>query len=290
VFDYAEFTTRNLGFVTDDEQKLLRKSCVLVVGVGGMGGTALQCLVRSGIGNFIIADRDTFEISNLNRQIFCDLDVLGKAKVEVARDKILKINPELNVQVLDENWLLNRDQLVQKADLIINGCDDPQASILLMRSAQRFGKTVIDAYASTLPSVYVVRPEDPRPEIFFGFKSVGVPDENLSPELLKDCGFLESLYVLTQSNTFSHVILKYAQEMLTGQRKRISMAPMVWMTGIFMAYEAIKALLKQPSPVTYRGVFMNPYTMQMEWPRSPLVAWLRRILIQRKLHQLMEGN
>jgi len=290
MFSYEEFTTRNLGFVSETEQLRLKNARVLIIGVGGMGGVALQCLVRAGVGKFIVADRDSFELSNLNRQIFSDMDCLGQLKVEVAKQKILKINPTLEVQTFDENWLNQRDLLVQQADLVINGCDDPKASILLMRSAQKWGKTVIDAYASTLPSVYVVKPADPRPESFFGFPSQGVDDHALTDALLADCGFLESLYVLTHSNTIHHVHMQYAQEMLSGKRKRISMAPMVWMTGVLMAYESIKVLLAHPTKLTYRGVFLNPYTMQMEWPKSRFMAWIRRIAIKQKLLQLRKGN
>jgi hypothetical protein len=79
VFSYAEFTTRNIGFVTPEEQGLLRAASILVVGVGGMGGAA-QALARTGVGRLAIADIDIFEVSNFNRQVFADLDLGGAAR------------------------------------------------------------------------------------------------------------------------------------------------------------------------------------------------------------------
>jgi molybdopterin/thiamine biosynthesis adenylyltransferase len=92
-FDYAEFTTRNIGFVSAAEQEKLRQSCVFVCGTGGMGGAALMGLARAGIGRLIVADIDTFEISNLNRQLFAFTDTVGRPKAEAAADAVRRINP-----------------------------------------------------------------------------------------------------------------------------------------------------------------------------------------------------
>jgi len=76
MFDYAEFTTRNIGFVSQAEQDTLRGATVFVCGTGGMGGACILGLVRAGIGKLIIADLDAFEVSNLNRQVFCFLNTV----------------------------------------------------------------------------------------------------------------------------------------------------------------------------------------------------------------------
>jgi tRNA A37 threonylcarbamoyladenosine dehydratase len=62
-FAYATFTTRNIGFVSAREQQRLREAPIFVCGVGDMGGAAFMALVRAGIGHFVIADIDCFEIS-----------------------------------------------------------------------------------------------------------------------------------------------------------------------------------------------------------------------------------
>ena len=93
-FSYDELVTRNAGFVTEAEQKLLRSGRVFVCGVGGMGGAAIQSLVRAGVGHFALADMDTFEVSNLNRQLFATLDTVGQPKVAATVEAIARINPD----------------------------------------------------------------------------------------------------------------------------------------------------------------------------------------------------
>lgn len=285
-FNYAEFIDRNLGFVSEKEQEILRHSHIFIPGVGGMGGTALACLARSGIEHFIISDEDTFEVSNLNRQIFSFIDQIDRVKAEVAKETLLRINPEIQVEIRSSKWIDQLDEILPKVDLVINGCDDTKATLMLMRKAQEHRKTVIDAFACTLPNVYVVRPEKPRPEQVMGFPTVIKQISQITEADWAACRAAETEYVLVHSSTGRHVVLKYAAEMISGKRKRISQAPMVWMTGILMAYEAIRLILKQPQMVDERGVFLNPWNLRYEKPLSPWVAWLKRRFVQRFLKGL----
>lgn len=279
-FSYAEFTTRNLGFVTADEQETLRRARVFIPGTGGMGGTAVAVLARSGVENFIISDPDVFEVSNLNRQIFSSVDRLGKSKAESAKESLLQINPQIKVEILSREWTDKLDTLLPKVDLVINGCDDAVATVRLMRKAKEHGKTVIDAFASTLPSVYVVRPTDKRPEELFSYPSVGLSESELTPEIAKGCARREIEYVLANSTTLKHVVMDIAKEMISGKRSRISQAPMVWMTGLLMSYEAMKVLLNKPALVGPKGIFLNPWTFKYErparWPFGAIKTWLIR--------------
>src|SRR5690606_13841021 len=75
---YSEMTTRNIGFISEAEQARLKGGAVFVAGVGGMGGAAVQMLVRAGVGKIAIADLDTFEVSNLNRQLFAFTDTVDR--------------------------------------------------------------------------------------------------------------------------------------------------------------------------------------------------------------------
>lgn len=285
-FDYGAFTSRNIGFVTEAEQIRLRGAKVLVIGVGGMGGTALACLARSGIEHFLITDIDTFEVSNLNRQIFSRMSVIGEAKVEVAKRDILEVNPQIKCDIIEGDWRLKLDELLPQVDVVVNGCDDVRATIRLMREAKKHGRTVIDAFASTLPSVYVIQPKSPRPEKFLGFNTENLEPENLSDDQVRNCAGCETQYVLTNSSTAFHVVMSAAAEMVTGKRKRISFAPMVWMTGTLMAYETIKVILKDKSVVAYKGVFYNPYRQRVEKPLWPVIAFFKGILVRAFLKRI----
>src|ERR1700753_26103 len=103
-FDYYCFTGRNIGFIDEREQQLLREARVFVCGVGGMGGAAFMALVRAGVGRFVIADIDRFEVSNLNRQVFAFIDKVGDEKAAVAAEAAMRINPSLELEVLGTDW------------------------------------------------------------------------------------------------------------------------------------------------------------------------------------------
>ena len=94
---YLDRTIKMLG---EDKINSLKNKRVLVAGLGGVGGTALEALARSGINNFVIVDFDNVDESNLNRQILYLYDDIGLEKVGVAKKRMLDINPNLNIEVL----------------------------------------------------------------------------------------------------------------------------------------------------------------------------------------------
>lgn len=78
---------------------LLTESTVLVLGIGGVGGHACESLARSGIGNLIIVDKSLVDLSNINRQIIALTSSVGRVKVEVMKERLLEINPDLNITI-----------------------------------------------------------------------------------------------------------------------------------------------------------------------------------------------
>jgi hypothetical protein len=288
-FSYDTFTSRNLGFVSAAEQARLRDATVLVTGVGGMGGAAVMCLVRAGVGRVMLADIDTFELSNLNRQMVATVETVGQDKAEATVRAILAVNPECEVRNLGAGWLGSLDEVLPRVDVAINGCDDARATVTLMRRAKVHGRTVIDAFASPLPNVYVVGPTDPRPEETFGYPTVGVPDGELEAGMGPGCLAKELEWVMVHSSSAEHVELDLAAELMAGRRKRFSFAPMVWSTGCLMAYEAVRVILGKPGGPGPRGIFINPWTHRIERPRSWLVAMVRRWGVRRFMKRLATG-
>ena len=142
-FDYAEMNHAQSRLRDRAEQAKLRDSQVFIPGVGGMGGAAFMALVRAGIGRFVIADIDTFEVSNLNRQLFATLPMVGRPKAEVARDTALTINPEVQIEVLGREWTEDLDRLLAASHVAVNGMDDSGAGVHLYRRAKAHGRTVI---------------------------------------------------------------------------------------------------------------------------------------------------
>lgn len=288
-FSYDEFVTRNIGFVTAAEQERLRAARILVCGAGGMGGACLQALVRAGVGGLGVADIDVFELSNLNRQVFADLDTVGREKAQATADRLRRINPEAAIEIFGADWVGRLDELLPRYPIVVNGMDDVRAGVALYRKARVHRATVIDAYTSPLPSVVVVRPGDPRPEERLGFPSPGQAPEALTEEGRAACAAREIEYVLVHSSSARHVELAAAAEMLAGKRKRMSFAPMVITTGNLMAYEAVKLVLGRTPAADCRGYFFNPWTMRVERPRSAPVAWVMRFVVRRFLARLVDA-
>lgn len=286
-FCYDGMTVRNRGFVTADEQARLRAAKILIPGVGGMGGAAFMALVRAGVGRFAIADIDRFELSNLNRQLFATLDTIGEDKAAAARAGALRINPEVEIELLGAEWTAALDRLIPESDVIVNGMDDAAAGVHLYRRAQAHGRTVIDAYASPLPSVTVVRPEDPRPEVRLRYPTVGIPWTEVTPDMRTLCLQREIEYVLTHSSSHAHVDLDIAAEVAAGKRSRFSFATMVTMAGTMMAEEAIRVILGRPGGTDHRGYFFNPHRMRVERPRAAPVAAVRGVVVRRFLRRMM---
>jgi len=90
--------SRTRALVGDDGVERLANARVAVIGLGGVGGYALEALARAGIGNFILVDADVVEPTNLNRQILALDSAIGKPKVDVARDHVAQINPDARVE------------------------------------------------------------------------------------------------------------------------------------------------------------------------------------------------
>ncbi|RYG91823.1 ThiF family adenylyltransferase [Loktanella sp. IMCC34160] len=285
-FDYAEMTTRNIGFVSEEEQARLRGATVFVCGTGGMGGACILALARIGVGHLIIADLDDFEVSNLNRQVFCFSDTIGRHKAEATAEVCARINPEMEVTVLHGDWADGVEDWVTRADVVVNGTDDLGASLLLYRTARRLGKSVIDAYASPLPSVYVTAPDDPAHEDRMGYPTVGTDWDKLSEDQRATAFLREAEWVVIHSSSRRYIDMAMVGDVVAGRRSRMSFAPMVITTGQLMVYEVVNAVLGRPRGADNRGWFFNPYRARVERPRPAIIAAMLRPLVRRFLNGL----
>ena len=108
---------RNVPALTEEECQLLQHKRVLIVGCGGLGGNLISIFSRVGIGHLRIVDGDVFEATNLNRQLFSEIPVLGHNKARVAANRVGRINPEIKVDVV-ETFLTE-----ENASVLLEGCD-----------------------------------------------------------------------------------------------------------------------------------------------------------------------
>ncbi|MBE3571280.1 MAG: tRNA threonylcarbamoyladenosine dehydratase, partial [Bacillales bacterium] len=92
--------SRNELAIGKEGLEQLANSTVAVLGVGGVGSFAVEALARSGIGRIVMVDKDVVDITNVNRQIPALLSTIGKAKVDVMKERIADINPDCEVMAL----------------------------------------------------------------------------------------------------------------------------------------------------------------------------------------------
>jgi molybdopterin/thiamine biosynthesis adenylyltransferase len=124
LFNYKEAFSRNLGWLTEKEQEVLRGKRVAIAGLGGVGGVHLLSLTRLGIGAFNIADLDRFELVNFNRQVGATMQTVGQSKVEVLAKMALEINPELDIRSFENGVTAdNIDAFLDAADVYVDGLD-----------------------------------------------------------------------------------------------------------------------------------------------------------------------
>ena len=111
----------------------LRNACVVVVGIGGVGSWTAEALARSGIGRLVLVDLDHIAESNVNRQIHALTATVGQSKVLAMQERIAQINPDCQVETIDEfvdadNW---QGLVPDDADAVIDACDDAKAKMVL---------------------------------------------------------------------------------------------------------------------------------------------------------------
>ena len=129
-----ELFSRSIGLLGEDNFNKLQDKVIAIFGLGGVGGTALETLARTGFQHFIIVDFDKVDASNMNRQILYVAKDIGKNKVDVAKERIISINKDadikthcLKAQEFDFN---------QRIDFIVDAIDDVNGKLFLLKNAQ----------------------------------------------------------------------------------------------------------------------------------------------------------
>jgi molybdopterin-synthase adenylyltransferase len=121
-----------LDQVGEPGQERLRAGRVLIIGAGGLGSPAAQYLAAAGVGCIGVADGDRVELSNLQRQVIHGTSDLGRDKVLSARDRMLELNPEVQVECIGE-WLTaeNIGEIVARYDFVLDATDNFEAKFLI---------------------------------------------------------------------------------------------------------------------------------------------------------------
>jgi molybdopterin-synthase adenylyltransferase len=217
---------RNRNTLSLEDQMLLLKSHVAIIGCGGLGGYAIEMLARLGIGKMTVIDPDTFEEHNLNRQILCTINVLGMPKVEVALARIREINPA--VEVITLRAAFSKDQgpgMLKGVQVVVDGLDSIPTRIHLAQVCNAMGIHLIHGSIGG----------------WYGQITTQMPGQHTVQEIFHDYSGEDGIEKILGNPSFSPALIASLQ-----------------------AAEACKVLLGTGHCLTRRMLFFNMLDMEME--------------------------
>ena len=137
--------SRLINLIGENNLQKLNNSKVIVFGVGGVGGYTVEALTRSGVGEITVVDFDTVSSSNINRQIIATVQTVGKLKVEVIKDRMLSINPNIKVNALatkvDNTTIDSID--FSSYNFVVDAIDMVSSKLLIIEKAKQNNVPII---------------------------------------------------------------------------------------------------------------------------------------------------
>jgi len=132
----------------NEKLEKLKKAHVLIIGLGGVGATAAEQIVRAGVGRITIVDGDIVDLSNINRQLIATTKSLGKEKTSVLSERLLDINPELKINAVNE--YLKEDRMIaflaeEKYDYVVDAIDTLAPKIFLIYHGLKNNLKIVSA-------------------------------------------------------------------------------------------------------------------------------------------------
>ncbi len=220
--------------IGDEGLEKLKNAKVAVFGVGGVGSFVVEALARAGVGNFVLIDKDQVSLSNINRQLIATHETIGKLKVDVAKKRILSINPEAKVETFAEFFMPgNTDILNNSITYIVDAIDTVTAKIELVMQAQKLGIPIISSMGTgnkLNPCLF---------EITDIYKTQVCPLAKVMRKELKQRGVKHLKVLYSKEEPLKSGIIGENGKVIPGS---ISFVPSV--AGLIIAGEVIKDLLK----------------------------------------------
>lgn len=260
--EYKELFERNIGLISEEEQRKLKDAKIALFGLGGLGGVIAEVLARSGIGQMSISDCDSFVIHNSNRQIYCNTETLGKPKTQATAEALSKINPAIKLSLFSNVDAVTTKQICQDAGVAILAIDKTRPWIHIARECFQQKIPLVEGWAIPFINVRTFTHETPTLEEVYQMPSSSLTLEELDKK--DDLWYQKcDLAALLSLSTIDGVSRHYSPESITRIQKegRIpSFAPLVWQTAVAMALEAIKVLLKwEPLALAPQFALYDPF-------------------------------
>lgn len=243
---YRALTDRNIGVLSESQQETLRQTKVAVLGLGGIGGPCFEVLVRSGIGRFSIVDKDTFDASNLNRQVYAFESTSGQKKTDVSKKFALDINPEVEIDTFEHLDVDNIDTILADAAVASFAIDELKPCVIAARKARELDIPIVEAWALPFGNVRVLNRETPTLEAAYGLPTEHRAISDISDETFRDLG----MKILSDFENIDGIEAHYQPDARdrVSKGKIPSFAPIVWLSSVLLALETIKVILGLGAP------------------------------------------
>lgn len=214
----------------------LKNAKVAVFGIGGVGSYVVEGLARAGVENFLLIDNDEVSLTNLNRQLIATKDTIGKAKVEVAKERIQSINSNAKIEVIKEFFLPESKEILDKSiSYIVDAVDTVTAKIEIVLRANKLNIPVISCMGTG-------NKLDPTKfEVTDIFKTSVCPLAKVMRKELKQRG-IKKLKVLYSKEEPIKVKVDLEDGLKKNVPGSISFVPSV--AGLIIAGEVIKDIIK----------------------------------------------
>ena len=122
----------------------LNNSKVVIFGLGGVGSYVTEGLARAGIGKFILIDKDVVDITNINRQLIASHQTIGKSKVEIAKERIIDINPNAEITIKQEFFMPDSEDFFDDTiNYVIDAIDNITAKLEIIQRAKKHNIPII---------------------------------------------------------------------------------------------------------------------------------------------------
>jgi molybdopterin/thiamine biosynthesis adenylyltransferase len=186
---YWDMIARQKELINKKEQLKIKNSKIAVIGCGGIGGAAMEMLARMGAEKLVIVDKDSFDLSNLNRQLMSNTENIGKSKVLSSKERLLSINPQMDVEAIyGELNVDNVDGLLKDCELVVDALDNLISRILVCRVAYQLNMPFIHgAVHGTMGQITTFTSKTPQYEELFKLPSC---NQDLTEEMVDRIGKL----------------------------------------------------------------------------------------------------
>lgn len=296
--EYDELFERNYGIFDKKQQKKLRESRILIIGTGGIGGFAANCFARAGVENFVLSDFDDFDSSNMNRQIFCNIETLGKNKAEMTAEALKLINPSVKCEVHKGKMSFSEiGNQLGKCDFVFPAADDFPFSLTVFRMASRMGVPSLIVVPSGLwARVSIIPPGSEAVEKLFGLPVFDDRDYDELYKKLKD--FMNREMYKKAARFYLNVggwRRAYFREFVKGEKSPTQICPLVWFASSAGVFESVKYItgkgkaLQFPRYLEITGNKVKQYNLKL-FSISTYRIFVSRLILKRRLKFLLKSS